>query len=123
MKTRKQELEIYRAFLETRGDGVRTVADVCEKLNVAKGNLYIIVRRVEMGNEAQMKKCLNESFKECVWKYRYQQRALIIEDYIGKKYTNLLRGLIKDMRADGFGVREISRFLAKDPSSVVHYLK
>ncbi len=123
MKTREQEIEIYRAYLETKGDKNYTINDVCKKLGVARGNLYIIVKRVEKGNNIQLKQCISKSRIECVWRYRYQQRALIIEDYSGDKYRTLLKGIIKDMNNDNFGVREIGRLLCKSPMLIVNYLK
>ncbi len=123
MKTREQEIEIYKAYLESKGIKNYTINDVCKKMNIARGNLYLIVKRIEKGNEKQLKRCLESSRSECVWRYRYQQRALVIEEYEGKKYYSLLKQLIKDMRKDGLGVREIGRFLVRKPSSIIHYLK
>jgi len=123
MKTREQEIEIYRSYLETKGNNNYTVNDVCKKLGVARGNLYIIVKRIDKGNEIQLKKCISKSKMDCIWRYRYQQRAFVIEDYSGDKYRSLLKGIIKDMHKDGFGIRETGRLLCKSSMLIVNYLK
>ncbi len=122
-RSKQEQIEIYRAYLESRSTDNYTINHVCKKMNVSRSNLYHIVRNIEKGNTKQLEKCLAISRANCVWEHIYKQRSLIIEDYTGRTQTLMLRALIHDMRKDGFGVREIGRYLAKEPALIEYYLR
>lgn len=122
MSEKYNEIEIYKAYLEVKGTQGDFVTNLCKRLEIPRSVLYAIVKRIENGNEVQLKRCTEQSKYECLWKYRYQQRFCIIEDLHSEEYSIQIKSLIKEMHEDGFGVREIGRRICKDPSTVNFHL-
>lgn len=116
------EIEVYKEYIKARGTKGESVIDLCKKLGIPRPTLYMIVKKVEEGDEIQLNRCLTRSKYDCIWEYRYQRRFTIIEELNGEQYAVQIRALIKAMHKDGFGVRDISRRISKDPSTVMHHL-
>ena len=116
------EIEIYKAYLETKSMQGSFTIDLCKRLNVPRSVFYAIVKRVENGNEIQLQRCLDKSKYDCLWKFRYLQRFFLIDDLHTDQYPQQIRSLIKEMHKDGFGVREIGRRIGKDASTIKYHL-
>ena len=118
------EVEVYKEYVKTKGTPNYSVIKLCEKLGIPRSTLYSLVDRIEKGDEKQLNRCLVVARLDCFWKHKYQRRFIIIDEMPrGDKYSALLKRLIKDMKKDKFGVREIARRLCKDASTIMHHLK
>ncbi len=109
------EVEVYRSYVKAIGTKGYSVTKLCKKLGIPRPTLYAIVKRVENGDEIQLQRCLNKSRYDCLWEYRYKRRFVLLQD---DNNIGQLKTLIKDMRKDGFGLRDISRRINKDVSTV-----
>ena len=116
------EIEVYKAYVKALGTKGSTVTKLCKKLGIPRPTLYSIVKRIEEGDEIQLQRCLNKGLYDCLWEFRYMRRFAIISEE-SDKYAGQIKKLIRDMHKDGFGVRDISRRVGKDPSTVMHHLK
>lgn len=116
------EIEVYKAYVKALGTKGYTVTKLCTKLGIPRPTLYNIVKRVEEGDEIQLQRCLNKGRYDCLWEFRYMRRFSIINED-SANYSNQIKKLIRDMHKEGFGVRDISRRVGKDPSTVMHHLK
>ncbi len=112
------EIEVYKAYLEVKGIKQNSVVDLCQRLNIPRATLYSIVDRIEKGDEKQLQRCLHQSKYDCLWKFRYSRRFYVIDELHGDDYSKQITSLVKEMKSDGFGIREIGRRICKDPSTV-----
>lgn len=117
------EVEVYREYLKALGTKGSTVTKLSKELGISRAKLYVIVNKVEEGDEIQLNRCLTKGRYNCLWEYRYQRRFFVIEETSGDKHSQLTKALIRDMHKDGFGVRDIARRVGKDPATVSYHLK
>lgn len=116
------EIEVYKAYIEARDTG-ESIVSLAKELGIDRQRIYAVVNKIRNGNETQLERCLAHGRYDCMWKWRYEQRFLTFTEESGAKSTKQLKSLVRDMHKDGFGVRDISRRIGKDPSTVLYYLK
>ena len=117
------EVEVYRAYLKAKGTKGYSVTKLSKKLGIPRATLYVIVNKIEKGDEKQLNRCTEQSKYDCIWKYRYERLFFVIEEEHGETYSEQIKTLIYEMKCDGFGIREIARRIGKDASTVKYHLK
>lgn len=116
------EIAVYRAYIEAKADPNRTVAEVATVFGITRSGLYDIVRRIENGNVAKLKRCTEQSKLDCFWEYKYKARFSAIPKDRKEGSVVVLRKLIGDMHKDGFSISGIAERVGKDRATVLHHL-
>jgi len=118
----ERDVRIYRAYVAAKADPKKTAISVAKEFNITRNGLYEVVRRIENGNVAMIRRCTEESRLDCLWKYKYEARFEAIPK--GRKGGSVaaLRVLISDMYKDNFPVVRIASLISKDRSTVLHHL-
>lgn len=123
MQKQDRDTEVYRAYILAKADPKKTVVSVARELGITRNVLYEIVRRVEHGNTAKIRKCTEKSRLDCLWEYKYKARFLAIPKDRKEGSVLALRALIKEMHTDDFGVSDIAARIGKDRSTIIHHLE
>lgn len=123
MKQKHRDIDIYRDYVLAKSDPKLTVISVAKKHGITRNVLYDIVRRIENGNVAQLRRCTEKSRMDCLWEYKYKPRFLAIPRDRKESTVLMLRKLIREMDKDGFKVSHISTRIGKDRSTVLHHLE
>lgn len=116
------EIAIYQAYLLTKTEGGKTAIQVARDFGITRSGLYEIVRRIEHGNPAKIRRCTEKSKLDCLWEYKYKARFAAIPKDRKEGSVVALRSLIKDMHKDKFPVAHIATRIGKDRSTVLHHI-
>jgi len=122
MSTNKNEIKIYQAYVLMKTDHSKTVQEVANEFGITRNGVYEIVRRIEGGNVAKIRKCKAEANLQCLWEYKYKARYLALPKDRKESTIKALQTLIKEMAKDTFPVAQIARRIGKDRSTVIHHL-
>ncbi len=123
MHKQDRDIEVYRAYILAKADPKKTVVSVARDFGITRNVLYEIVRRIENGNTAKIRRCTEKARIDCLWEYKYKARFLAIPKDRRESSVLALRSLIKEMNADEFTVSDIAARIGKDRSTVIHHLE
>lgn len=116
------EIQIYQAYLQTKERNGKTAVQVARDFGITRSGLYEIVRRIENGNVAKIRRCTEQSKLDCLWEYKYKARFAAIPKDRKATSVNVLRALIRDMHKDEFPIAQIASRIGKDRSTVLHHI-
>lgn len=121
----KKDIQIYQAYLyvihhpKQKHGGMRRI---CHEFAISRAKLYQVIERVKFGNPARIKKAMEDSRLEVLWKYKYEPRFLAISKNRKAFTVEVLKELIAEMDTDGFPTVRIAELLKKDRSTIIHHL-
>lgn len=117
------EIAVYRAYIEAKADPKITITSVAKDFGITRAGLYEIVKRIENGNVAKIRRCTEQSRLECLWEYKYKARFQAIPKDRKPSSVNALKELINDMNKDNFPILTIAWRIGKDRSTVLHHIE
>jgi len=119
----KEDLKLYKAYIENQITGKFNMSKIAEDFGISRTLMYYRISRIENGNQSKIKTCSENSRLDCLWKYKYKDRFSIIPDNRKKQTVILLKGIIREMKAEGFTDQKIAHFIKRNRATVTHHLK
>jgi hypothetical protein len=120
------DIEIYKGWLIAKHGEKKhrkTAVQVAKDFGITRNGLYEIVRRIETGNMAKVRRCSESSRLDCLWEYKYKPRYLAIPTGRQAFSVSLIKKLIWEMyEEDKFPISRIASLTGKDRSTVIHHL-
>ena len=100
------------------------VGVILREFSISRSYFYDVIKRIEKGDTAKIKKCLKKGHFACLWSFKYQPRYLCLPKNRGKATIQELKTIIAGMKKDKFPIAQIAFLLGKkDRSTIIHHLK
>lgn len=116
------EIAVYKAYLLTKTEKGKTAVQVARDFGITRSGLYEIIRRIENGNVAKIRRCTEQSKLDCLWEYKYKARFAAIPKDRKAASVDALRLLIRDMHKEKFPIANIAARIGRDRSTVLHHI-
>lgn len=115
------DIKIYKRYLEVKCAGGR-IGDIMGEFGISRSTLYDVIRRVQNGDNAALRRCMTQSRLDCLWNHKYKTRFLALPKDRTMDTVNELRGIIFGMKEDGFPIQHIANLLGKERSTIAHHI-
>ena len=107
----ERDKEIYKAFLLAKEEG-ESIASVAKRFSITRAGVYLVVKRIRTGNPQRLAECLARAREECLWEHKYSVRHAVLPKKEGRKSSEELKGIVRDMYCDNFSELSIVKRLS-----------
>lgn len=114
--------QVYKDYIEAKLSKT-PIETVYTKHKITKQGMYFIIRQIENGSIAKIKACTEKSQLLCLWEHKYKLRISLLPKNRKKETVEMLKGIIKEMKKDGFKPVMLSSLIGKDRATVLYHLK